>query len=444
MSKTNGNAKNALAPRPLQGVRIADLTWLLASAGATTLLASLGAEVIRIEWPERLDFTRYSQNPRGGGPTPLGPGKTDVPYGMAKGRQPAPFANRGGVFNDRNPGKLGITLNLNRPEGRDLFRRLVALSDVVMEGFTASMMGRWGFDYAGLREINPAIIYVQMAGFGNTGPYRDYVSLGPVAQAMSGLGYLSGLPDAPPTMWNHSYLDRTPPFYAAQAVIAALYYRNRTGRGQYIDQAQYEPGLMVGGTSVLDYSANGRRGRRVGNRSPHVAAAPHGIYRCDGDDAWIAIAVTDEAEWQALIGVAGDLPWCRDPRFETREHRIEHQDALDAAIARWTVTRERYELMYRLQAASVPAGVVQSPQDKVEIDPQLKVRDFYVHLDHGEMGVWPFTRHHVAQMSATPPHPGGTTKRGAPCVGEDNQSVYEGLLGLSASEIAAYREQGVI
>lgn len=433
------------APQPLKGVRITDLTWLLASAGATTLLANLGAEVIRIEWPERLDFTRYSQDPRGGTPTPLGPGKKEVPYRKAiEGPDPAPNPNRGGVFNDRNPGKLGITLNMNHPEGRELFKRLVAMSDVVIEGFSATMMGRWGLDYEGLREIKEDIIYVQMSGFGNTGPYREYVSLGPVAQAMSGLGYLNGLPDQPPTMWNHSYMDTTPPFFAALAVIGAIYYRNRTGKGQYIDQAQYEPGVLLTGTTVLDYSAHGRPSGRMGNRSPHLPAAPHGIYRCAGDDAWIAIAVFNEEEWQALCQEMGTPEWCREPRFAALDSRVRQQDELDAKLEEWTLPQGRYDLMYRLQAAGVRAGAVQSPGDKVEIDPHLKVRDFFVHLDHSEMGTWPFTRHFTPKLSLTSAHPGGVTQRGAPCVGEDNQLVYQNVLGLSGEEIAAYEEKGVI
>lgn len=433
------------APLALKGVRITDLTWLLASAGAPTLLANLGAEVIRIEWPERLDFTRYSPFARGIA-MPLGPGKKEVPYRKSiEETGPAPSPNRGGEFNDRNPGKLGITLNMNHPEGRELFKRLVAMSDVVMEGFSASMMGRWGLDYEGLRAINPRIIYVQMSGMGNSGPYREYVSLGPIAQAMAGLAYLNGLQDPyPPTMWNHSYMDTTPPFFAAMAVISALYYRNRTSKGQYIDQAQYEPGLLLTGTSVLDYSAHGRRSQRVGNRSPHLPAAPHGIYRCLGDDAWIAIAVFNEKEWRALCEEMGNLPWCQDARFATLESRIQHQDELDARIEEWTQTQERYDLMYRLQNAGVRAGVVQAPKDKFETDPQLKVRDFFVHLDHSEMGTWPFTRHVTPKFSLTPAHPGGPTGRGAPCVGEDNVYVYSQLLGLSREEIAAYEEKGVI
>jgi len=429
----------AITPQALNGIRVTDLTWLLASAGTTTLLASLGAEIVRIEWPERLDFTRYSQDP-GGRETPLGPGKKNMPF-----RGPGPNPNRGGVFNDRNAGKQGVTLNMALPKGRELFKRLVAVSDVVIEGFTAPTMERWGLGYESLRRIKPDIIYLQMAGFGNSGPYRDYVSMGPVAQAMAGIGFPNGLPEPhPPTMWNHSYMDTTPPFYGALAIITALFYRNATGRGQYIDQAQYEPGLLLSGTFLLDHSANGRPTERIGNRSPFKPAAPHGIYRCQGDDEWVAIAAFTEQEWAALRKEMGDPAWARSQEFATLEDRLERQDALDARIEEWTRRQDRYALMYRLQEAGVPAGAVQSPRDKLEGDPQLKVRDFFVHLDHSEMGVWPITRHLTPKLALTPAHPGGTTQRGAPCVGQDNDSVYEGLLGLSPREVTAYQEEGVL
>ena len=431
----------SLAPQPLQGVRVTDLTWLLASAGTTTILASLGAEVIRLEWPERLDFTRSYP----GQVAPLAVGKREVPIPGGRTPNPPRNPNRGGLFNDRNPGKLGITLNMNHSDGRELFKQLVEISDVVVDGFTAPTMGRWGFDYDGLRAVKSDIIYMQQSGFGNTGPYRDYVSVGPVAHAMPGLAYLNGLPDPhPPTMWNHSYMDSTPPYYAALAVISAIYYRNRTGKGQHIDQAQYQPGLLLTGTSVLDYSANQRPSQRIGNQSPGVPAAPHGVYRCLGDDAWVAIAVFNEEEWQALCQQMGDPSWCRAGEFSTLEKRIENQEALDPKIEEWTQTQEKYPLMYQLQEVGVRAGAVQSPQDKFENDPHLKVRDFFVHLDHSEMGVWPFTRHFTPKLSLTPAHPGGTTSHGAPCVGEDNSYVFEQVLGLTSGEVAAYEERGVI
>jgi len=356
-----------------------------------------------------------------------------------------PLANRSGVFNDRNPGKYGVTLNMAVPEGREIFRRLVRTSDVVMDGFKAPVMGKWGLDYAALRAEKEDIIYVQMSGYGNTGPCRDYGSLGPTAHAYSGVGFQHGLPEpCPPTSWSHSYMDTTPPFYSALAVIGALHHRNRTGRGQYIDQAQYEPGLFLHGTGLLDHSANGRATVRHANRSPHLPAAPHGIYRCAGADAWIAIAVFDDSEWRALVACMGHPTWCDTRHFATIEARIAHQDELDRRVGEWTRGGERYDLMYRLQRAGVAAGVVQSPEDKVESDPQLKVRDFFVHLDHSELGTWPFTRHLTPRFSETPAHPGGVTHRGAPCIGEDNRFVYETLLGLHPDEIRAYEDKGVI
>jgi crotonobetainyl-CoA:carnitine CoA-transferase CaiB-like acyl-CoA transferase len=284
-----------------------------------------------------------------------------------------------------------------------------------------------------------------MAGFGRTGPYSSYASYGPTAQVMSGIGAITGLPEPhPPTMWNHSYMDVTPPFYGAMALISALYYRNRTGQGQYIDQGQYEPGLLLSAPAVLDFSANGRRTRRVGNRSPYLDAAPHGIYRCAGDDCWIAIAVFNDDEWRALCRGMGEPAWCAEAKFSTMQNRLAHQDELDAHIEHWTRGEDRYALMYRLQQVGVAAGAAQSPADKFDRDPQLKARDFFVELPQSHIGTWPHTRHFTPKLTRTPAHPGGTTQRGAPCVGEDNRYVYEKLLGLSAQEIANYEERGVI
>jgi crotonobetainyl-CoA:carnitine CoA-transferase CaiB-like acyl-CoA transferase len=426
---------------PLNGIRVADLSWLLAGAGTSTILAHLGAEVIRVEWPGRLEFTRAERY----APVPLAPGKREVPYRKyIDGRGPLPNPNRSGVFNDRNAGKWGITLNLNRAEGRALFVRLVAISDIVLENFSATQMAKWGLGYEQLRAVKPDLIYLQLAGFGNSGPYRDYRSFGPPSQSFAGLSYQSGLPEREPAGWGYSYLDHTPPYYGAMAVMAAVYYRNRTGRGQYIDQAQYEPGLGITGTAILDYVANGRPYRRTGNRSPHLPAAPHGAYRCASADEWIAIGVFSDREWRALCAAMGDPAWSADARFATMDGRLAHQDALDRLLEAWTGEHDKYDLMYRLQAAGVRAGAVQSNKDRVEVDPQLKVRDFFVHLDHSEIGVRPITRTVTPKLSRTPSHPGGRTHRCAPCVGEDNAYVYQELLGLSERELQDYDERSVI
>jgi crotonobetainyl-CoA:carnitine CoA-transferase CaiB-like acyl-CoA transferase len=432
---------SGIGPQPLKGVRVADLSWWLASAGTTTILSSLGAEVIRIEWPGHLDGTRR-QLPVQPRPAPLGPLKK-LEY-VAKSVSDIPEASSSGVFNDRNAGKLGITLNMRSPEGVALFKRLIAISDIVIEGFRAHAMKSWGLDYEVLKSVKPDIIYLQMAGFGNAGPYRSFTSFGPTAQAMSGLGTMTGLPGRPPTMWNHSHLDTTPPFYGALALMAALYYRNRTGKGQYIDQAQYQPGLLHSGTSLLNFSANGRRTEIVGNRSPNLPAAPHGIYRCVGDDAWIAIAVFNEEEWKSLCAEMGNPEWCKASKFATMQSRLNNCEELDAKIADWTLGEDRFALMYRLQSAGVRAGAVQGAKDKWELDPQLKVRDFFVDLPQSRIGTWPVTRHLTPKLVRSPAHPGGITGRGAPCLGEDNLHVYGNLLGLSPKEIADYEERGII
>ena len=168
------------------------------------------------------------------------------------------------------------------------------------------------------------------------------------------------------------------------------------------------------------------------------------LYRCAGDDAWVAIAAFSEDEWHALRACMQQPAWSGEERFATLHARIKHQDDLDRLVEAWTVDKDRYDLMYQLQEAGVPAGAVQSHVDKFEIDPQLKVRDFFVHLDHSELGTWPFTRHLTPKLWKTPAHPGGITQRGAPCLGEDNEYVYTKLLGLSREEMSAFQAKGVI
>ena len=285
--------------RPLEGVRIADLTWLLAGAGGPRLLASLGAEVIRIEWRDRLDFLRYmppfATQKEEQAEKAVAMDLTGLDTGKVKS------VNRGGYFNDINAGKYGISLNMKAPQGRELFKKLVAVSDVVVEAFTAETMQKWGLGYDTLKAIKPDIIYMQQPGWGYKGPYVKYASYGPIAQAVSGLTEQSGLPPPhPPAGWGFSYMDWSGAYYCAMTILMALYYKKRTGRGQYLDCSQVEPGIGMTGTAVLDHAVNGRRYQRTGNRSPYKPAAPHGAYPCASaeqdaeNDRWIAIAATSE------------------------------------------------------------------------------------------------------------------------------------------------------
>ena len=432
--------------RPLEGVRVADLTWLLAGAGGPRLLASLGAEVIRIEWRDRLDFLRYmppfaeSKGESSSGPVEMN--LNDLNSSQSKS------VKRGGYFNDINAGKRGISLNMKEAEGRRLFKKLVSVCDVVVEAFTAETMEKWDLGYEALRSIKSDIIYVQQPGWGKKGPYVKYASYGPIAQAVSGLTEQSGLPEPhPPAGWGFSYMDWCGAYYCAMNILMALYYKKRTGKGQYIDGSQVEPGITMTGTAVLDHLVNGRQYQRTGNRSPYKAAAPHGAYACATDesssDRWIAIAVTSEEEWQSLVRVMAGPYWALDDGFATMSGRLARQDDLDKYITDWTKDRDAFRLQEQLQGAGVPAGVCQTAQDRVERDAQLKHLEWLIPLEHTEVGVWP-VKDVPFHFKNSKVDQGGPTERAAPCYGEDNGYVYEGLLGLTKTEIHDFEDAGII
>jgi len=426
-------------PFAIENVRITDCTWLLAGAGGPRFLAGLGAEDIKIEWKDRLDYLRTTSLA-----VPVGEEAERVRRGEPLPKATRKGVDQGGTFAENNPGKRGISLNLRTPRGRELFQELVRISDIVVECFTARTMDRLGLGYDQLRRINPGIIYLQQPGFGKRGAYVDYVSTGPVAQAMSGLTEESGLPSPyPPAGWGYSYMDWSGAYYCAMAMLSALYYRSRTGQGQYIDAAQVQSGIYLTGTAILDYVANGRSWQRTGNRSPYVPAAPHGAYRCLGKDRWIAIAVFNDEEWRALCGALGDPSWTKEPRFAKLSSRLLHQDDLDRLLDGETRHWEPFDLMERLQAAGVAAGVCQTAQDRIENDPQLAHLGFQVELPNSFIGTWK-VKDFPIHLSATPAHSGGTLNRGFPCYGEDNDYVYGTLLGLGPSDRARLSEEGVI
>jgi crotonobetainyl-CoA:carnitine CoA-transferase CaiB-like acyl-CoA transferase len=226
-------------------------------------------------------------------------------------------------------------------------------------------------------------------------------------------------------------------------MLSALFHRERTGEGQWIDASQSEVGLFINGTAVLDWSANGRIWTRYGNRSPYKPAAPHNVYPCAGEDRWITIACFNDAEWRALAEAAGHSEWVRDNRFSDLASRVQHHDALDELIAQWTSSQEDYATMLRLQKAGVPAGVCQTAEDRCDNDPQLKVLEWLTEVTGTKIGRWPIAEVPV-KMSETPAYIGGRLDRGAPGYGEDNNYVYGELLGMSSKEIEALVDEGVI
>lgn len=405
----------------LAGIRVCDLTWIIAGPTATRVLADFGAEVIRVEHEQAIDSVRLGRPITGDTPT----------------------LNNSGFFNYFNRNKKSMQLNVRHPMGMDVLRRLVAVSDIVVENFSSGVMTSWGLDYPQLKEIRPDIIYCSISGFGHSGRDKAFTTWGPTAQALSGLTLTSGLPGLPPAGWGYSYMDHTAGYVAASAIMMALHHRNRTGEGQHIDISQVEAGIVLNGPAILDYTVNGRKWRRdgmpPGNRAwePHVA--PHNAYPCAGDDRWVAIACMNDAEWEALVRAMDEPHWARDPKWSTNDGRLAHQDELDERIGEWTSEFVDYEAMELLQAAGVRAGAVQKASDRFERDPQLAARDWWHRLTHAEIGECDFDGV-VPKLSGTP----GSLRSASPVLGADTHDVLRDVLGMGDDEIIEHETSGVL
>ncbi len=428
----------------MQGVRILDFTRLGFGAQATLIAGCLGAEVIRVE------STRFPDAIRVMPPFVPEPGERGEAFGAATlaNATGAPSPNRGGIFYKYNTGgKRSITVNARHPKGLALLKDLVVRSDVVTESFAAGTLERWGLSYDVMRELRPDIVYVSMCGFGHVGPDTSHVTMGPTAQALTGLTFMVGLPDRPPAGWSFSYLDHVGGYLGAIAIQAGLIHRDRTGEGQHIDVSQLEPATALSGALLLDASVNNRPSRRpgfpTGNRRAHPPSAPSGAYRARGDDAWVVVSCRTQEQWESLVDAIGAPSWATEARFATMAGRVEHADDLDAHLETWTSTRDRYDVMDLLQRAGVPAGAVQDAADRLERDPQLAARGHYTMLGNTEVDAMPLEGVPF-RMSATPPHTGGALHRGPPCLGEDNEAVLGEVLGLSADDVAALAAAGAL
>jgi len=338
---------------PLAGIRVADFTWVWAGPHATLQLAHLGAEVIRIEALQRPCVTRLLP------PWPDG--------------QPGP--NRSGYFNQFNQGKRSIVVDLKTPEGLDLARRLVARSDVAAENFAAGVMDRLGLGYDVLRALNPRLVMIALSGYGATGPERAFVSYGPAQVPLSGMSSLTGYRGWPPMHVGISYGDPNGGMHGAFAVLAALWHRERTGTGQYIDLSQWETSMSVLPEGIMDAIMNGGAPARDGNRDPFMA--PHGIFRAAGDERWIALAARSDEEWRRLATVMGAPEAAADARFVTLAARKANEDALEAQVTAWTSSRPAEESLALLQGAGLAAFLAMTNRDLFE-DPHLRARGFFV------------------------------------------------------------------
>ncbi len=415
----------------LEGVRVLDLSRVWSGPLAVRMLADMGAEVILIEAPGSrrvskalLDVmkqmhdkgTRFPNYPDGD------PG--DHPW------------NRLGTYNDFNRNKFGITLDLGKLAGKDIFKRLVKVSDVVLENYTPRVMANFELDYPVLKEVNPGIIMISMPGYGMTGPYRDYPAYGTTLEQHAGFSSIMGYPDSGPQRTHSTYPDPVASISAASAIMLALWHRRHTGKGQYIDLAQIEAATCMLGEVILDYSINKREPQRIGNR--HRFMAPQGCYRCKGDDMWVGITVANDEEWQVFIEAIGNPPWTKEERFADQLNRWKNQDELDKLIGEWTIQHNHYEVMHILQRAGVAAGAALNAREVLS-DPQLRERKYFVEQTHPEAGTHLYPGFPV-KLSRTP----ASFRRPAPCIGQHNDHVLGEILGLSRDEIAQLNKDRVV
>ena len=399
--------------RPLAGIRIVDFGQVILLPFATRWLAWLGAEVILIESRKRA-FQRV---------TP--------PFAHNR-----PGPNTGARFNTMNNNKFGCTLNLKAPEAIALAKRLIAKSNVVTENFSTGTMENLGLGYETLKQINPSLIYLSASAFGRTGAWSDYIGYHSSVNAFSGFAQITGYEGGNPRLLGAVLPDTIGGIYITYALMLSLYHYRRTGEGAYIDFSMLEGMLSLMPQAVIDFTLNQKERQRVGNKD--TVNSPHGIYRCKGDDQWIAISVSSQAEWQHFCAAAGHSEWMQDPRFVNEILRHRHGADLDLAIESWSVTQDAESLARQLQKASIAAGPVLSIAQLLS-DKHLNERGFVVDIDHPEAG--------KRKTVGLPWHIGTMPKpdyRHSPLLGENNNYVFKELLGLSNEEVEDLTKRGVI
>ena len=400
----------------LKGVKVVEFAAFAAGPAVGKHLADHGATVVHIESRARLDGFRAHYPPY-----------KDNIHGL----------NRSGLFALINNDKLDITLNLKKaPQATELAKRIVAWSDVVIENFSPGTMARLGLDYQSLKQIKPDLVMLSSSNLGQTGPHAHHAGFGSQLSSLAGFTHLTGYPDGSPQILYGPYIDYIAVAYGAVAILAALDYKRRTGKGNYIDTAQYETGLQYLAPILLDYKVNGKVAGRNANRDPH--ASPHGAYPCKGDDRWCVLSVHAESEWIALCGAMGNPGWTGDTKFSSHESRKANEDDLDRRIGEWTIGFTAQEVMEKLQSAGVRAGVVNT-MNEVYSDPQLAQRPQWVELEHPEIGTMRYQRPPFL-LTKTPPGP----SRRDPLLAENNEYFYKDLLGLSQQEYNQLVEAEVI
>ncbi|MBV1878036.1 MAG: CoA transferase [Pseudomonadales bacterium] len=401
--------------RPLEGIRILDFSHVLAGPFATRILGDMGADVVKINSKARA----------------VGANKATHPFY---------------VMWNRN--KRALALNMSSEEGRETCRQLCEKADVVIDNFSVGVLDRWGVGYETTRKVNPGVIYIQMSGMGEGGPWSKFVTYAPTIHAIAGLTALTGVPGRNDIGIGFSYNDHQAGTHGAVAILAALESRHSTGAGQRIDMSQFEVGVNFSGPSLLDYFVNDKTSEPTGNKLPYDVAAPHACFPCAGatsdatvDERWVAIACMTDQQWVAFKGVMGSPAWAEEASFTTAASRVDNVNQLDERITEFTKTRKAEDVMAACQQVGVPAGVVQNAQDLVEHDPQLKQSGFLHTIDE-EMPKFGKTYADKLpfQFEATP----CDDYQRVHAVGEDNVAVLGDWLGMSEADVKQAEEAGTL
>lgn len=400
---------------PLEGILVADFTWVGAGPYSTKMLADFGAEVIKIESGVRPDALR------------LNPPFKDKKKGL----------NRSGYFSNRNTNKKSFQIDMSKEKSRELIKRLIAKADVVTNSFTPNTMEKWGLGYEELRKIKEDIIFLCMPMQGTTGPHKDFKGFGATMNALIGFNHLTGLPDREAIGTGTNYPDHVPnPCHSAFAVLSALRHRNKTGKGQFIEVAQTESAISTIAMAIMDMANNNHMQIRAGNWVSY--AAPHDAYPCKGDDKWCVISCKNDEEWEKFIKASGLVHLENDKRFQYFHNRVKYSQELSEIISEWTKNKTPEEVMHLLQKNDVTAAIVQSAADLIDNDPHMKFRNHFVKLDHPEMGESIYNNPPF-KLSKTP----GSLRKPAPLLGHDTEYVCKNIIGLNDDEYEIYIEEGI-
>jgi crotonobetainyl-CoA:carnitine CoA-transferase CaiB-like acyl-CoA transferase len=404
-----------ITKKVFDGIKIAEFAWVVVGPSTSRYFADHGATVVKIESHKRLDTNRVNGPFVNGIPTPDG----SMFYGK------------------HNPNKYCISIDIGSPGGKKLAWKMIQWADVVTESFSPGTMEKWGMGYEDIKKVKPDVVFFSSSMQGRGGPHSSYAGYGQNAVNFSGFSEVTGWPDRLPSPPYGAYTDYVSCRFAAFAIMAALEYRRRTGKGQYIDQSQFESSLQFFAPPVMDYQINGNIMRRNGNRFPF--ASPHGVYQCQGDDNWIALTARDEYQWQKFCQAIGNPTLTSKTEFSTLEQRKKNEDALDKLITEWTLMHTADEIEVILQKEGIPCNIVEKASD-IYKDPQLASRNYFTSLEHPVMGMQKYEAQGCFILSKTPRE----IKTPSPTVGEHNEYVFKELLKMSDDEIAEFIIDGSI